>query len=172
MASFVDVSWEGMDEQIEMLGELPQKVEDSVFRPAIRKCCAPLLQRMKETAPVQTGYLKANLRILVAKSKSNGQIIGYVGIPRKQTQAQATSLASAKADASRSGDWSQVKYSGIPYWVLFMDRGYIDRGGVHHPGSYFIENAGTEEGAEAGDIFETEVIYGVGKELEKYGWQT
>lgn len=157
-SDFVSVEFD-ISNVYKQFGELPAAVETKVVRIALRKCTVPLVKNAKASAPVASGVMQANIRAIVVKAKKDGNIIAYVGIPRKMTTLQKATLKNVRR--SFYGNGKQLKLKDVenkkglrPFWILFNEFGFVDRHGVHHPGTRFLAKATAATESQIVKIFE------------------
>lgn len=138
-----------LKKSLDRLGKLPTKCVTK----AVRKGGNAIMKAVKARAPVDTGMLKAAIKLKVEKSKTRGKRVAQITYSADYNDV----LVKTSANGNRS------------YYPASQEYGYMTRDGGYVPGYHFMQKSAESTDSTAKGLIMETLIKEVDKEWAKNG---
>lgn len=116
MADVVEIEVQGLQELINKLALLPDKITQQVVRQSLRVGANMVLRPARQNAPYKSGTLRRGIRIVTSKIHRKPPEIGiYVAIKRRKKDAGGRYIPGKK---------ETEKFKNDPFYGRFMEDGF------------------------------------------------
>lgn len=112
-----EIETQGFAELERALDQFPERLQRKLLRRSLRRASVPIRTRARELAPVDTGLLRREIKILSVRPDAEGRMTAKIGIRRPRNPAKALrAVRGAKGVKKR-------RVVNDPFYGRFLERG-------------------------------------------------